>query len=601
VAHHPSTDAIAWVDDEVAARRKAEYDSEQEAFAHVAMRVLLDLDDDEAYEACEVGREIDGGPDAFWLDGGGSPGIASVVAYAPAGKAVGDPSLLARLSVALERLSLPRGKDKKAKALAALPRRLALLHEREAGVPLEAWIVCFGKLDEGVRKEFKKLCKSEESEELRFRLIERDEFRARAVEVLSRDLPAMRDPVTLKLHDHFEYKAEPPAIVANINALELAELEQKYGFRIFQSNVRYLLKGRQGINDGIANTVNDAGERNNFWYYNNGIAVMCDSFEPPVKKDGEYHLTIHNFQIVNGCQTTATLARTIDSLQEADPPVQILARIVASEDSELRDSIPLYNNRQNAVIPRDLQSNDRVQTRLQGEFERFDPPWFYIRKRGEWEARGENQRLKKIFADRRVENDLSAHAYYAFFRDAAAARARKRYLFTSTKENGFYEEIFNTETKPEPLLLAYRAAKYVKREVNAYRREIRGVKRGVGSAVEQKKLDKEWLKFGEQYVLGVIGWHVLRHVPMHSPTVKKLATAKFEEFIDVAYRIAIGDLTLYFRRVAREQPTDSDGNRERIDYANFVKGNWDDVLQTLEVEWTEIREGESDPLGDFFP
>lgn len=594
----PVAGAIDWIDEQVAVRRKAEYNNEQEAFAHVAMRVLLDLDDDEAYEACEMGRDIDGGPDALWIDGSGSPAIVSVVEHALGGKAVGDQSLLARLSVALERIS-PKDKGG-VKSTAPLPRRLAALHEQEAGVPLEAWIICYGELDEATRNGFKKLRKSEEVDGLRFRLVEKDEFCARTVEMLSRDLPAMRDPVTLRLHEHFEYPADPPAIVANINALELAELEQQYGFRIFQSNVRYLLKGTQRINEGIANTVNDPSERDNFWYYNNGIAVMCDSFDSPVKKDGEYEITIHNFQIVNGCQTTATLARTIESLKEADPPIRILARIVASSNSDLRDNIPLYNNRQNAVIPRDLQSNDRVQRRLQGEFEAFDQPWFYIRKRGEWEARDENQRLKKTFGDRRIENDVAAHAYYAFFRDAAAARARKRYLFTSTKESGFYEEIFNAETKPEPLLLAYRASKYVKKEVNAYRREIRGVKKGVGLAAEQKKLDKEWLKFGEQYVLGVIGWHVLRHVTMHDSVVKELATAKFEEFIKVAYPVAIGDLTLYFRRVAREA-FDDEGNRMRIDYANYVKGNWDDVLQTLEVEWDAIRSGQSDPLAAFFP
>src|SRR5262249_39012201 len=157
----------------------------------------------------------------------------------------------------------------------------------------------------------------------------------------------------------------------------------------------------------------------------------------------------------------------------------------------------------------------------------------------------------------------------------------KRKLFTSTKDGGYYEEIFNAETKPEPLLLAYRAAKHVKKEVNAYRREIRGIKRGVGTAAEQKKLDKEWLKFGEQYVLGVIGWHVLRHVPMDSRAVKKLATTNSDEFIEVASRVAIGELTLYFRRIAQLQSQDADGHRDKVDFANYVKGHWTDVVSTL--------------------
>jgi AIPR protein len=593
------TDAINWVDTEVKKRQDAEYSDAQQAFAHVAMRVLLDLDDDESYEACEVGGEFDNAPDAFWLDESSGRGILAIVSYAPNAKASGDLDLVARMVGAIGRLAPDRIQSDSA-ASAALPRQLAAMRNRDVSVPLEAWIVCFGSMDDASRAEFDIVRKGQADSDPKVRLIELDVFLGRVTETLSRDAPAMNEPVTLTLRDHFRYDADPPAIIANIDALQLAELERRYGFRIFQGNVRYLLSGKQLINEGIADTIGDANERDNFWYYNNGIAVMCDSFDESTDADGSTTLTIHNFQIVNGCQTTATLARTIDVLRVADPPVRILARIVASKDAKLRENIPLFNNRQNAVKDRDLQSNDRIQTNLQGLFDNLQPPWFYVRKRGEWEARGGNGRLKKRFGDRRVENDVAAQAYYAFFHNAAVARARKRYLFTSKSDNGFYEEIFNADTKPEPLLLAYRSAKVVKKEVNAYRREIRGIKRGRGSAVEQKKLDREWLKFGEQYVLGVIGWHVLRRASMNGPVVERLATDRFDEFIKVAYPLAVRDLTLYFRRIAREQPMDPDGVRERIDFANFVKANWQDVQQTLDAEWTEVRAGEPDPLATFF-
>jgi len=591
--------AVKWVDAEVRKRQDAEYSDPQQAFAHVAMRVLLDLDDDEAYEACEVGGEFDNAPDAFWFDEGSNRGVFAVVSYASKAKATGNLDLVARMVGAIDRLD-PVGTQSDSSTSSGLSRRLTAMRDRDASVPLEVWLVCFGALDDESRAEFDRVSSGQVASDPAVKLIEADVFLGQVTETLSRDAPAMADPITLTLHDYFEYEADPPAIIANIDALELAELERNYGFRIFQSNVRYLLGGRQLINEGIAETIGDANERSNFWYYNNGIAVMCDAFDEPTEDDGTASVTIHNFQIVNGCQTTATLARTIDALRAADPPVRILARIVASKDNKLRENIPLYNNRQNAVKDRDLQSNDRIQTNLQGAFDNLQPPWFYIRKRGEWQARGGSGRLKKRFSDRKVENDVAAQAYYAFFHNAAVARARKRYLFTSKSDNGFYEDIFNADTKPEPLLLAYRSSKYVKREVNAYRREIRGIKRGRGLAAEQKKLDKEWLKFGEQYVLGVIGWHVLRRASMNGPLVERIATDRFDDFIKVAYPLAVRDLTLYFRRIAREQPMDADGLRERIDYANFVKANWQDVEQTLDAEWTEVRIDEPDPLATFF-
>jgi hypothetical protein len=588
--------AVKWVDAEVKKRQDAEYSDPHQAFAHVAMRVLLDLDDDEAYEACEVGGEFDSGPDAFWFDEGSNRGVFVVVAYAPKAKATGDLDPVARMVGAIDRLD-PAGTQSPSSGLS---RRLTAMRDRDASVPLEVWLVCFGTLDDESRAEFDRVSSGQVASDPAVKLIEADAFLGQVTETLSRDAPAMADPITLTLHDYFEYEADPPAIIANIDALELAELERSYGFRIFQSNVRYLLGGKQLINEGIAETIGDANERDNFWYYNNGIAVMCDAFDEPTEDDGTTSVTIHNFQIVNGCQTTATLARTIDALRAADPPVRILARIVASKDNKLRENIPLYNNRQNAVKDRDLQSNDRIQTNLQGAFDNLQPPWFYVRKRGEWQARGGSGRLKKRFDDRKVENDIAAQAYYAFFHNAATARARKRYLFTSRSDNGFYEDIFNPDTRPEPLLLAFRAAKFVKREVNAYRKEIRGIKRGRGPVADQKKLDKEWLKFGEQYVLGVIGWYVLRRASMNGPTVERIATDRFDDFIKVAYKLAVRDLTLYFRRVAREQPEDADGVRERIDYANYVKANWQDVEQTLEAEWTEVRVDEPDPLSTFF-
>jgi hypothetical protein len=593
------TDPIKWVDAEVEKRQDAEYSDPQQAFAHVAMSVLLDLDDDEAYEACEVSAEFDDAPDAFWLDDSSSRGTLAIVSYAPKAEAAGHLSLVARMVEALSRLE-PTTAQPATSSSGGVPRQLAALRDRDTSVALEAVIVCFGSMDDASRAEFDQVRRGRKASDTTFQLIEGDDFLKRVTETLSRDAPAMADPVTLTLHDYFEYEANPPAIVANIDALELAELEQRHGFRIFQSNVRYLLSGKQRINDGIAETIGDANERDNFWYYNNGIAVMCDSFDSPDLGNGAATLRIHNFQIVNGCQTTATLARTIDALRAADPPVRILARIVASKDAKLRENIPLFNNRQNAVKDRDLQSNDRIQTNLQALFASLKPSWFYVRKRGEWEARGGNSGLKERFGDRRVENDVAAQAFYAFFHNAAVARARKRYLFTSKSDNGFYEEIFNADTKPEPLLLAYRSARHVKKEVNAYRREIRGVKRGTGPAAEQKKLDREWLKFGEQYVLGVIGWHVLRRATMNGPVVERLATDRFDDFIKVAYPVALRDLTLYFRRVAREQPLDPDGGRERIDYANFVKTNWHDVVQTLDAEWSDIRADEPDPLATFF-
>jgi AIPR protein len=587
-----------WLDEQVRIRRDAEYSDEAQAFAHVAIRALCDLDDDEAYEACQVGTDAKGAPNALWLDESGPRAVLLVTVFAPKGKAVADLSAVASLNSAISRFASDPQSDHG--SAGAVERQIKELRNRDTSVPIEAMLVFAGTIESEASSELDQVAAAYEDQEITVRGLGLEELLDRIAEALSREAPEMSDPVTLTLLDHFVPDADPPAIVANLDALELAKLEQRYGFRIFQSNVRYLLKGRQRINEGIEETLKDAEDRPNFWYYNNGISVMCDEFDL-IFEGEQKKVVIKNFQIVNGCQTTATLARVIEVLQQVGKPVPILARIIASENEELRDKIPLFNNRQNAVKNRDLQSNDRIQTQLQAKFANLSPPWFYERKRGEWDARG-GAKLAQRYGSRRIENDVAAQAYYAMFHDAGIARARKRFLFTRKQDGGLYDFIFNRDTKAEPLLLAFRAGKYVKKKADAYRREIRGVKRGSGPAAEQKKLDLEWFKFGEQFVLGAIGWHILRHTDgsVNHSALDRLATSDFDTFIEAVYPIAFRDLTLFFRRVTLDTPVDSKGERERVDFANYVKGNWSEAERQLEAEWKVVRRDEPDPLASFF-
>ncbi|HEX8207711.1 MAG TPA: AIPR family protein [Solirubrobacteraceae bacterium] len=586
---------IEEIDSEVVRLRDSEYESDRTAFAHVAVAALFDLDDDEAYEAAEVGRSSSDGPDAYWHDEEGRRSIAVLARYEPGAEGAWGRDVVRDLEATYGRLTSGRTRQRRDK-LGSVSREIAELRASDREYPVEVWAVCFGTLKRPGATELKRLG-AEESDSVSYHVTAVDDFLAIVREKRTRDAPAMADPVELTLHDYFPYHQadQPDAIVANLDALELAKLEQRYGYRLFQSNVRYLLQGRQRINEDIASTLNDPAERRNFWYYNNGIAIICDSFDPPAD-DENPKLTVHNLQIVNGCQTTATLARTIGALEGADPPVRILARIIAaSDDVDLREYIPLYNNRQNAVKDRDLQSNDDVQTRLQREFASLSKPWFYIRKRGEWEARGNKSR----YGDRRIENDVAAQAYYAFFHDPGVARARKRYLFARKREGGLYEEIFHPDTSPASLLLPYRLAQFVRPQVAKYRREIKDIRPGRGSASDQKKLLREWLKFGEQYVLGAIGWHLRRAGRLTDRTLLDLATKRFDGFVATAYPLAVRDLDFVFRRVGLEQPVNDEGVRERVDYANYVKGHWPDVLEMLTLEWDTIREGDDDPLAEF--
>lgn len=94
------------------------------------------------------------------------------------------------------------------------------------------------------------------------------------------------------------------AVVTVVSGDLLRKLYEKYGYRLFDRNVRLFLGSRKGsVNAGIRDTLESEKERKNFWAYNNGVTFICDRFSL-----GDSEIDINNFSVVNGCQTTVSIA-----------------------------------------------------------------------------------------------------------------------------------------------------------------------------------------------------------------------------------------------------------------------------------------------------
>lgn len=88
----------------------------------------------------------------------------------------------------------------------------------------------------------------------------------------------------------------------------LADIYLKHGSRLLEGNVRAFLSVRGKVNRKIRETI--IGKHpENFFTYNNGIAVVAHSIE--LSSDGARILSFNDFQIINGGQTTASLASAI--------------------------------------------------------------------------------------------------------------------------------------------------------------------------------------------------------------------------------------------------------------------------------------------------
>jgi hypothetical protein len=122
--------------------------------------------------------------------------------------------------------------------------------------------------------------------------------------------------------------------VCSVPAREIARLvnEDVHGL-IFDANIRRFLGTRGGINASILETCSTAESANLFWYLNNGITIVCDSFDP-LNEAEDPHVKISNLQIVNGCQTATAIALA-EKESRLNADAQVLVRVYETKDLTL--------------------------------------------------------------------------------------------------------------------------------------------------------------------------------------------------------------------------------------------------------------------------
>ena len=161
-------------------------------------------------------------------------------------------------------------------------------------------------------------------------------------------------------------------------ASAIAKIFTDVGVRLFARNIRGFL-GNTDINRGMQVTLKSEPEY--FWYFNNGVTIVCDEARQ-ISKRGNNHLRIANAQIINGQQTTRSL--TLQKSKDAEVLVKLIEIPRDSSDghskySHVVSEIVSATNWQNAISQSDLKSNDSEQVRMEREFRKLD--YQYLRKR----------------------------------------------------------------------------------------------------------------------------------------------------------------------------------------------------------------------------
>lgn len=183
-------------------------------------------------------------------------------------------------------------------------------------------------------------------------------------------------------------------LVGKIPVREIEVLFNKHGDLLLDRNVRRFL-GLQGnrVNQGIDYTLRTETERGNFYFYNNGITLLCRKFEYNALQDGNFQVRVEGLQIINGGQTCTTIQATLASLAGADAGMErafVLVRLyqLPSDSADLVRSITYATNSQNPVDLRDLKSNDAKQKSLETAMRDLD--FTYHRHRSEASLRTED-------------------------------------------------------------------------------------------------------------------------------------------------------------------------------------------------------------------
>ena len=291
------------------------------------------------------------------------------------------------------------------------------------------------KFKEDVLKKINKL--REKPEFSSFELIIHDKADIERKEILSysdRDL-VEEDAVQIFLNkenknDKLSYGEN--GIIVNVKATSIKSLYEKHSDSgLFSYNLREHVS-QKNVDEGIELTIKN--DKDNFWFYNNGITIGCEDFIESGNK-----IKLYNFSIINGAQTTTKIGKS--KLIDGKHDFPLVCKIVKSDlnnkkSREFIGKISEASNSQKPIKFRDLKSNDIQQKELEAKAGSNKYPLAIEIKRGV-KAKNYNKVREKW---QRVSNEYIGQLILScVFQKPGIARNSKNNIFSSNK---MYQQVF---------------------------------------------------------------------------------------------------------------------------------------------------------------
>ena len=249
--------------------------------------------------------------------------------------------------------------------------------------------------------------------------------------------------------DKYFLNKQQDTIVAEVALKRLAEFVDKGLNFLFLSNIRNYLGKKNKVNEGIEETYRNHPK--NFWFYNNGITIVCDNFDDSNKlKDGAAKVIITTPQIVNGCQTANTIYTCWKNSSQESKNTQegtILVKIIKDTNSKRKD-ITRYTNNQTAVTGKDLFALEDFHYQLKAKFKELG--YNYEVQRKDKLKKGRGNKLYNYLFDKKfsysfyAKDIVQAYASGIYFMPAKA-----RSISNLVPGGQYYNKLFNNSLTPK--------------------------------------------------------------------------------------------------------------------------------------------------------
>ncbi|MBE6061899.1 MAG: hypothetical protein E7215_17310 [Clostridium sulfidigenes] len=225
----------------------------------------------------------------------------------------------------------------------------------------------------------------------------------------------------------------------------LARIYDEYGQQLIERNVRSFLQAKNAVNKGIRDTVKEEPEM--FMAYNNGISTVASWIKADELGNGAVSVhSLHGWQIVNGGQTTASLANAYKAnmdLSQVFVPIKLTILKSEHNKDQIIANISKYANSQNKITMSDFSANTPWHVEMEKLSRRIWVPsrkrirWFYERARGQYLVEFNRQNTaarKKNFREENPKNHVITKTLAA---KCMMCAMQKPYIVSKGSETNF--------------------------------------------------------------------------------------------------------------------------------------------------------------------